>query len=114
MPIWLRFGYGAFGAAAPEVIRIFGLVSRQVPGRVPPFGFAYCLFSLLLMAVGGGLAAAWGDPAPLKCIWVGVSAPTIISTLAAQAPGIGSSLGASERTPAMHGPKRRRQATALR
>ena len=82
---WWRFAWGAVGAAAPEVVRLFKIVSDPA-GSAPRISRPYFPISLVFIALGGAFAVAWGENNPLKCLWVGVSLPVIVSSLASQIP----------------------------
>ena len=83
---WWRFLFGALGAAVPEVVRLYKIVTGQTAGLLPHFGPHYVALSVMLIGLGGVLAVVWGDDNPLKCLWVGVSVPVIISSIAAHIP----------------------------
>jgi hypothetical protein len=83
---WWRFLFGALGATAPEVVRLYNIVTGQTEGSLPRFGPPYFSISGLFIGLGGLLAVVWGENHPLKCLWVGVSLPVIISSVAAQLP----------------------------
>jgi hypothetical protein len=83
---WWRFLLGAVGATAPELVRLYKVVTGQSQGKLPPMGPADFGISGLFMALGGLLAVVWGENHALKCLWVGVSLPIIISSFAAQIP----------------------------
>ena len=85
---WWRFGWGALGAAAPEIIRLYRIVTDPgaTPGAPHRFTFWYFSISLVFLILGGAVAVAWGENNALKCIWVGASVPLIISSFASQIP----------------------------
>jgi hypothetical protein len=84
---WSRFIWGCVGASAPEILRLYRIATSHTRKRVTKnIGF-YLFIVPIFIALGGLFAVAWGDDNPLKCIWVGVSLPVIISTLANQMPG---------------------------
>lgn len=99
--LW-RFAWGAIGAAAPEVVRLYNIVTATGPhsGTKPThqFSFTYFAVSSAFMGLGGALSIAWGDDNPLKCIWVGASVPVIVSSFAAQIPQ--GTFGRSHKPPA--------------
>lgn len=74
-----RFGLGAAGAAAPELLRIYKILSHQVQGTTPDFSFALFVVSLLLVCMGGLLALASRSNDPLMCLYLGVTFPATIS-----------------------------------
>lgn len=77
---------GAVGAAAPEVLRLYKIVTNRSSEPLPQFGYPYFLISLLFVAVGGVFAVAWGENNAFKCIWVGLSLPVIISSFGSRIP----------------------------
>jgi hypothetical protein len=81
---WWRFLFGALGATAPEVVRLYKLVTGQTAGILPHFSPPYVALSVMFVGAGGVLAVVWGENNPLKCLWVGVSLPVIISSVASQ------------------------------
>jgi hypothetical protein len=83
---WWRFVLGALGATAPEIIRLYKIVTGQTEGTLPRFELRYFSISVLFVGLGGLLAVVWGENDPLKCLWVGVSLPVIISSFGAQMP----------------------------
>jgi hypothetical protein len=83
---WWRFLFGALGATTPEVLRLYKLITRQTTEMLPSFSLAYFGISAIFMGLGGLLAVVWGENNPLKCLWIGVSLPVIISSLASQIP----------------------------
>ena len=87
MPTWTpKFLWGAVGGVAPEVARLYKIVTATNAGDLPPFGLLYFSVSLLFVAMAGAFAIAWNDENPRKCLWVGASLPVIITTLVQQVP----------------------------
>lgn len=82
-----RFAWGVVGASAPEVLRLYKIVTGRTAEPLPIFGRAYFLISVVFLALGGALAVAWGENNPVKCVWIGASLPVIISTFAGRPPG---------------------------
>jgi len=77
-----RFLWGSVGAAAPEVIRLYKAFASDV-GQLPSlphFSSVYLLVSLAFIVFGGLFACAWGDNHPMRCIYVGLSFPLIVSS----------------------------------
>jgi hypothetical protein len=83
---WWRFLFGALGATVPEVVRLSKIVTGRTEGHLPHFGPQYFAISVMFIGLGGVLAVLWGEHHPLKCLWVGVSLPVIISSIASQIP----------------------------
>ena len=81
---WWRFGWGAAGAIMPEVIRQYRLA--QDKASVSDFSHRYIFASVAFVAAAGAVAVAWNDDNPLKCLYVGVSFPVIISAWAQSTP----------------------------
>ena len=70
---WRSFGYGAIGAAAPEIIRFaktFELLLAH------PY---LIVISIAFVVIGGVFATAWGEEHPLKCIYLGATFPIWVS-----------------------------------
>jgi hypothetical protein len=74
------------GAAAPEALRLYKIVTGRTSEPLPIFGRAYFLISVVFLALGGAVAVAWGEENPVKCLWIGMSLPVIISTFAGRPP----------------------------
>ncbi len=83
---WSRFLFGAIGATAPEVLRLYKIVTDRSSDSLPNFSKAYFLISVLFIGLGGTFAVVWGETNPLKSLWVGISLPVIISTFGARTP----------------------------
>ena len=83
---WVRFLWGAIGACAPEAFRIYRIATGKTRERVTKSKLFYVVATIAWALLGGAFAVAWGSDQPLKCLWVGVSLPTIISGLATQVP----------------------------
>jgi hypothetical protein len=73
--------WGAFGAAAPEVLRLYKQVTRTPPGT-PKFSVIYLIVNGLLIFLGGAFAVARNDDTAWACLAAGVSLPMAISALA--------------------------------
>ncbi len=78
--------WGAAGAIAPEVLRLYNMATDRAPGPFPRFGLRYFVISVFFLGMGGAFAVAWGEDNPFKCLWVGMSLPVIISTFMSQIP----------------------------
>jgi len=82
---WWRFTWGAVGAAAPELLRLYNIVTGRT--REPlNFRRSYFLISPAFLVMGGFFSVAWGEDPPFKCIWVGLSLPVIISAYGRKPP----------------------------
>ena len=83
---WWRFWWGALGAAAPEIVRLYQIVTKRVTeqGRLTPLKFSrtYFIVSPLFFVVGGAVASGWGDNNAMKCFYLGVSLPFVVSSAA--------------------------------
>lgn len=75
----VRFLWGALGAVAPEIVRIYRITIGMSQGRLPVFGSRYFLISVVFAVMSGFIVLASGKTAPLECVWIGVSVPAIIS-----------------------------------
>lgn len=71
---------------APEVVRTYKALSRGSEDDLPAFELRYLLVSILFVGLGGMFAVAWGEDNAMKCLWVGLSLPVIVSSLASQMP----------------------------
>ena len=78
--------WGVVGAAAPEIVRLYKIITGGSRQTLPEFTFAYFAISTAFAALGGLVALAWDENNLLKCFWVGVSLPAIVSSFARQAP----------------------------
>jgi multisubunit Na+/H+ antiporter MnhC subunit len=85
---WWRFWWGALGAVAPEIIRLYKTVTNPAATPLTPqkFSLTYIVVSLAFVALGGALAVAWNDETAIKCIAVGAATPLIISGFALKLP----------------------------
>lgn len=75
----VRFLWGALGAVAPEIVRVYRVTTGVSQGRLPVFGRRYFLISVMFAVMSGLIVLASGRTTPLECIWIGVSVPAIIS-----------------------------------
>jgi hypothetical protein len=78
---------GAAGAAAPEVIRIYRILSGRSKARLPHFNWWFLLFSAAFVLLGGYLARLLVEAnviadERIKCFGAGVALPMIVSTFA--------------------------------
>lgn len=92
---WWRFVWGLVGTSALEILRLRNIIiasssKRSSRSSRSRFGRDYYIISVLFVALGGAVAVAWGENNPIKCIWVGVSLPAIITSFASQVPKDGS------------------------
>ena len=83
---WWRFLWGAVGALAPEILRLYKIITGDSKNPLPKFGWAYFSISVLFVGVAGLFAVAWHEDNAFKCIWLGVSLPSTISILARKPP----------------------------
>ena len=75
----IRFLWGALGAMAPEIVRIYRITTGESRGRVEKFGRQYFLISVAYAIVSGFIVLASGKTSPIECVWIGASVPAIIS-----------------------------------
>lgn len=72
------FVFGAVGALAPEIVRLYEL--RTNPSRFR-WSWFYVTVSLLFAALGGVLAVGLPATTVWGAIYVGVSTPTLVNTV---------------------------------
>jgi hypothetical protein len=77
----VRFLWGALGAVAPEIVRIYRVITGASQGRLPVFGRRYFVISIVFAVMSGLIVLASGKSSPFECLWIGVSVPAIISHL---------------------------------
>jgi hypothetical protein len=80
-----RFIWGAVGATGTEVYRLYKIFVLGVM-VAPHFSLAYLFISVAFIIVAGLFAVAWQDNKPLKCIYIGLTLPAIISGWSATSP----------------------------
>ena len=81
-----RFWWGAFGASLPEILRFYKLATSGQ--AMPDLSWKYLVAFLVFVAAAGIFSVAWKPENPFKAIWVGISLPVIVSTLAQSPPVI--------------------------
>lgn len=82
------FWWGVMGAFAPELLRMFKIVSAGQ--LLPDLQWAiYCGLLLLFACLGGAASIAWKPEAEWKAFWVGASLPTIVASLVQSVPSPG-------------------------
>lgn len=80
---------GCVGAAAPEIVRIYKIVTAGDVAILPNFGPSYFLISILFILLGGIVAIVLDSPHPANAFFVGVTLPIIISSaLQMSSPGL--------------------------
>jgi hypothetical protein len=73
-----RFAYGAVGALAPEVVRIYKASDLSLIHSSP-----YLIaVSIVFVLLGGVFADAWEDNHAIKCLYVGATFPVWLSAWA--------------------------------
>jgi hypothetical protein len=86
----VSFWCAALGAATPQIVRFFSLVStgRPLPNlnwwQYVPLLIVYCF-------IAGMLSHVWKPERPhkaLKAFWIGISMPSIVATLVQAAPSL--------------------------
>jgi hypothetical protein len=82
------FMWGCLGAILPEVLRLYTIATHQQ--NYPHFSWPYIIISIIFMLSAGGLTVAWKPENSFKAIWIGISFPTLVSTLAKVAPNLPS------------------------
>jgi hypothetical protein len=82
---WQRLLYGSFGAASPEVIRWYALAKKTDGFDLPSNLVIYGIATVLFIVFGGIFATLWKDDNEVKCFYLGVTFPTVVSALLAGA-----------------------------
>jgi hypothetical protein len=80
------FLWGCLGAVLPEVLRLYTIATHQQ--NYPNFTWLYLIISVIFMLSAGGLTVAWKPENAFKAIWIGISFPTLVSTLAKTVPSL--------------------------
>ena len=80
------FLWGCLGSVLPEVLRLYTIATQHQ--NYPNFTWPYFLISVFFVLSAGGLTVAWKPENAFKAIWVGISFPTLVSTLAKAAPNL--------------------------
>jgi hypothetical protein len=75
------------GAAAPEIVRVYRILSGQSKARLPNFSWWFVAFSVGFLFLGGyvaGLLVEAGVIADqrIKCFGAGAALPMVVSALA--------------------------------
>lgn len=78
------FFWGVFGAVLPEILRLWKLANGGQ--HLPDFSTAYFVLLPLFVISGGFFSIAWKPENPFKAIWVGISLPVLVATLAQSPP----------------------------
>ena len=84
MELWLIFVYGLIGGAAPEVIRVYKILTEAKDFYYPK---KLLVVTFLLAIIGGAIAVAFEAPNPHSAILIGFATPTIVSKYAGRPPG---------------------------
>ena len=82
----VRFFWGALGAVAPEIVRVYRITTSASQGKLPVFGRQYFLISIVFAVMSGFIVLASGKTGPLECVWIGVSVPSVISHVLRRTP----------------------------
>ena len=70
-----RFAYGAVGALAPEVVRIYNASDLSLIHSSP-----YLIaVSIVVVLLGGVFADAWEDNHAIQCLYIGATFPVCLS-----------------------------------
>jgi hypothetical protein len=77
------FLWGCLGSILPEIVRLYTIATHQQD--FPHFTWPYLIISILFILSAGGLTVAWKPENAFKGIWIGISFPTLVSTLASTA-----------------------------
>jgi hypothetical protein len=73
-----RFLYGALGALAPEVVRIYKTSDLSLIHSSPYL----IVVSVVFVLLGGVFADAWEDNHAIKCLYIGATFPIWLSAWA--------------------------------
>ena len=73
-----RFAYGAVGALAPEVVRIYKASDLSL---IHSSAFLIAV-SIVFVLLGGVFADAWEDDHAIKCLYIGTTFPVWLSAWA--------------------------------
>jgi len=79
----LIFTYGVVGGIAPEIIRVRKIVQED---KTFSYSRSLLVVSCFVALLGGVIAVALEANTPLNAIWIGVSAPVIISNMVKNPP----------------------------
>jgi len=82
------FWWGLLGSALPEVVRIYKIVTSGA--GEPHFSWPYFLISVVFLLCAGFFTWAWKPESSFKAVWVGISFPVMVSTLAQALPSLPS------------------------
>ena len=74
---WQRCGYGAAGALAHEVVRVYKIYTDSK--AFPPFPPAYFVLTGLMLLVGALFSASWEEDKAWKCFYLGVTVPLYLA-----------------------------------
>jgi len=82
---WLAaFGWGAFGAILPEVVRLYKIAQGDNP--MLDLTVVYVVLSVIFVLAAGIFTVAFRPENQWKAVWVGVSFPVLVSGLLSQPP----------------------------
>lgn len=82
MQPWETFGLGCLGALAPEIVRLYSI--RTQPSRFKWTSF-YIVVSILFACLGGILAIVMPATTPWGALYIGISAPILVNSIAKKA-----------------------------
>jgi len=82
---WERWFYGSIGAASPEVVRWYSLAKQPTAPDLPYNLLLYGIGTLVFVIFGGIFATLWPDENKLRCFYLGVTFPTVVSAIVASA-----------------------------
>ncbi len=85
LKLWERWIYGSVGAASPEVIRWYALAKKTTAPDLPYSIIIYIVATVFFIVFGGIFASLWQDDNRVKCFYLGVTFPTVVSAIMAGA-----------------------------
>jgi len=87
---WIIFLFGALGAIAPEVIRLYKARTKGI--RISNWVF-YSSITIAFIGTAGVLANVLGARSTYGSFYVGLTWPTLVSTMLSKKPAQTTSLG---------------------
>lgn len=79
MDEWAQVFYGAVGAAAPEVVRLWRIITGRTRESLPRIDPVYFLVAGLFLVLGGIFARALNASNPVAALYIGATFPLILS-----------------------------------
>lgn len=79
MEEWAQILYGALGAAAPENVRLFRVVTGRTRESLPRFNKVYFVVTAVFLLFGGVFSFALNPQSPWAALYIGATFPIIVS-----------------------------------